>query len=140
MKKETRKYKIETPAFMFIITETLDKGYMNGTIRIFDNRKKYASHDFGEGRVHYEVNDAYGGNIQDTFVVDEARKKGLGGMLVDLAEKRMCCRGAQKITGTSGSDAAPFWKTMGYTRDDSTHKILKELSGCPIVQTPDKVR
>lgn len=91
-----------------------------GEIRVYDARiaqKSLAKRaiDYGLGRIFYSVFlDEKAGRINDIFLFEEARHRGVGYELVKMAERRMKGWGAEKISGSSSREAVEFWKKMGY--------------------------
>jgi len=68
-------------------------------------------------------------NIDDIVVREQYRRRGLGSILVEQAEKRIKSFGLTYIAGIAKEAAEAFWESQGYTVDRKTSWFQKTLGG-----------
>jgi ribosomal protein S18 acetylase RimI-like enzyme len=74
--------------------------------------------------------DGWRANFYRLAVLPEARRRGIGRRLVEAAEERLRERGAPRgaaIVAYDDTDATAFWEAVGYTRDVTLGRMVRNL-------------
>jgi len=74
--------------------------------------------------------DGWRGNLYRLGVLPEYRRRGIGAALVREGERRLTERGAIRIVAAVGTDrrgADVFWEAVGYERDGSAQRFVRNL-------------
>jgi len=74
--------------------------------------------------------DGWRGNLYRLGVLPEYRRRGIGAALVREGERRLTERGAIRIVVAVGTDrrgADVFWEAIGYERDGSAERFVRNL-------------